>query len=165
MHLKLGAILSRRLRRPGWQWRWQWRWRWPWNRNTPEDRLPAHLERGRRGEELARCHLQRKGMKFLTANYRSRRGEIDLVFREMDCLVFVEVKTRSSEAWARPAAAVNRQKRWRISRAALDYLRELGHPSVHLRFDVVEVILGDGPAAEIRHLPACFTLSAPYRYG
>ena len=47
-------------------------------------------------------------MKFLTANFRSPRGEIDLVFRDADCLVFIEVKTRSSEDWVRPAAAVDK---------------------------------------------------------
>ena len=50
-----------------------------------------------------RNHLRRRGLEFLTANFRSKRGEIDLVFREGDCLVFVEVKTRSSEDWVRPA--------------------------------------------------------------
>ena len=63
------------------------------------------------GEREARAHLHRAGMKFLVANFRSRRGEIDLVFQDGDCLVFVEVKTRSSETWTRPAAAVNSRKR------------------------------------------------------
>lgn len=49
------------------------------------------------GERAARKHLQGRGLKFLTANFRSARGEVDLIFRDADCLVFVEVKTRSSE--------------------------------------------------------------------
>ena len=69
-------------------------------------KLPLHLERGNLGEQAARKHLSGRGLKFLTANFRSRRGEIDIVCREEDCLVFVEVKTRSSEDWVRPAAAV-----------------------------------------------------------
>jgi putative endonuclease len=52
-------------------------------------------------------------LKFLTANFRSDRGEIDLIFREADCLVFVEVKTRIKGGWTRPAAAVNARKRLR----------------------------------------------------
>jgi putative endonuclease len=48
--------------------------------------------------------LRRQGLKFLAANFRSEHGEIDLIFRDGDCLAFVEVKTRSSEEWARPAA-------------------------------------------------------------
>ena len=69
--------------------------------------LPEHLRRGELGERVAKKYLQRAGLKFLTANYRSARGEIDLIFREDDCLVFIEVKTRSSEEWTRPAAAVD----------------------------------------------------------
>ena len=82
-----------------------------------------------------------------------------------DCLVFVEVKTRSSEDWLRPAAAVNKEKRRRLSRCALDYLRLLKNPPIKIRFDVVEVLLQDGAVAEVRHLPNTFTLSAPWRYG
>lgn len=126
---------------------------------------PEHLRRGRLGERAARRHLCRAGFVFLTANFRTSRGEIDLVFRDRDCLVFVEVKTRSSEDWTRPAAAVNAAKRRRLSLTALDYLRLLGLPQVRMRFDVVEVLLEDGRVREVRHLPACFALSPPYRYG
>jgi putative endonuclease len=127
--------------------------------------LPEHLRRGRLGERAARRHLRRAGLKFLAANFRSPRGEIDLVFRDGDCLVFVEVKTRSSEDWTRPAAAVDADKRRRLSLAALDYLRLLGQPRVRVRFDIVEVLLADGRVREVRHLPNVFALSAPYRYG
>jgi putative endonuclease len=124
-----------------------------------------HLRRGELGERTAKKHLQRQGLKFLTANFRSPRGEIDLVFRDLDCLVFVEVKTRSSEEWARPAAAVNRERRQRLTRAALDYLRLLKNPPVRIRFDIVEVLLQDGAVREVRHLPNTFAMERPYRYG
>lgn len=126
---------------------------------------PTHLHRGRLGERAARRHLRRLGMKFLTANFRTRRGEIDLVFRDRDCLVFVEVKTRSSEDWTRPAAAVNARKRRLLSRAALDYLRRLDDPEIKIRFDIVEVLLEAGAVREIRHLPHTFSLEPPYRHG
>jgi putative endonuclease len=126
---------------------------------------PIHLARGVRGEQAARGHLVAHGLKFLTANYRSKRGEIDLVFRDRDCLVFVEVKTRSSERWTRPAAAVNARKRRLLSLTALDYLRQIHHPPVRIRFDVVEVLLHDDCVGEVRHLPNTFSLSPPYRYG
>jgi putative endonuclease len=124
-----------------------------------------HLRRGKLGEKAAKKHLRRAGLKFLAANFRSPRGEIDLVFRDRDCLVFVEVKTRSSEGWTRPAAAVNANKRRLLSRTALDYLKLLQHPPVKIRFDIVEVLLRDGAVCEIRHLPNTFALSPPYRYG
>ena len=113
----------------------------------------------------ARRHLRRAGLKFLAANFRSKRGEIDLVFRDGACLVFVEVKTRSRNGWTRPAAAVNAAKRRRLSLTAFDYLRRVGHPRVPIRFDVVEVLLDGGDVCEVRHLPNTFPLSAPLRYG
>src|SRR5205814_4961933 len=105
---------------------------------------PEHLRLGKLGEQAAKKHLRRAGLKFLTANFRSPRGEIDLILRDGDCLVFVEVKTRSSEEWTRPAAAVNAHKRRLLSQAALDYLKLLKQPPVKMRFDIVEVLLRDG---------------------
>jgi putative endonuclease len=126
---------------------------------------PVHLRHGMLGEEAAKRHLRRTGFKFLTANYRSRHGEIDLVCRDEDCLVFVEVKTRSSEEWVRPAAAVDARKRRLLSQTALDYLRRLKNPEVKARFDIVEVLLDGGEVREIRHLTDTFPLEKPYRYG
>jgi putative endonuclease len=126
---------------------------------------PEHLRRGELGERVAKKYLRRLGLKFLTANFRSERGEIDLIFRDGDCLAFVEVKTRSSEEWVRPAAAVNAERRRRLSRAALDYLRLLKNPEVKVRFDIVEVLLAEDKVREVRHLPNTFALASPYRYG
>ena len=61
---------------------------------------PEHLRRGELGERAAKKFLQQAGLKFLAANFRSERGEIDLIFRDDDCLAFIEVKTRSSEDWS-----------------------------------------------------------------
>lgn len=126
---------------------------------------PEHLRRGKLGESAAKRQLCRKGLKFLTANFRSRRGEIDLIFRDDDCLVFVEVKTRSSEVWTRPAAAVNARKRRLLTQTALDYIRLLKNPELKIRFDIVEVLLDDGEVREIRHLPNSFPMERPYRHG
>ena len=136
-----------------------------WLRRLFGPPLPEHLRRGRLGEAAAKRHLQRAGLNFLTAIFRSERGEIDLVFRDGDGLVFVEVKARSSEDWTRPAAAVDARKRRLLSQTALDYLALLKHPQVKVRFDIVEVLLTDGRVREVRHLPNCFPLSAPLRYG
>ncbi len=125
---------------------------------------PEHMRRGELGEQAAKRHLQQLGLKFLAANFHSEHGEIDLIFREGDCLVFVEVKTRSTEGWTRPAAAVNARKKKLLSQTALDYLRRLKNPEVKFRFDIVEVLLGNGDVREIRHLPNTFALSKPYRF-
>ena len=130
----------------------------------PEKR-PLHLRHGVLGEQAAKSFLKKQGLKFLTANFRSPRGEMDLVFRDGDCLVFAEVKTRSSEDWTRPAAAVDAERRRRLSHCALDYLRLLKNPQVKIRFDIVEVLLAGGEVREIRHLPNTFTLTKPLRYG
>jgi putative endonuclease len=126
---------------------------------------PEHLRRGELGERAAKKYLQQHGLKFLTANFRSARGEVDLIFRDDDCLVFVEVKARSSENWVRPAAAVDARKRRLLSQTALDYLRLLKNPPVKIRFDIVEVLLNNGEVREVRHLPNTFAMAKPYRYG
>jgi putative endonuclease len=126
---------------------------------------PVQHRHGRAGERAAKEHLHRGGLKFLTANFNSGRGEIDLIFRDGDCLVFVEVKARARGGWTRPAAAVNARKRLRLTRCAFDYLRLLKNPPIKIRFDVVEVLLADGEVGEVRHLANTFTLTAPYRYG
>jgi putative endonuclease len=139
---------------------------WGWAKHLfSKTELPTHLRRGALGERAARTYLQEAGLKFLTANFRSARGEIDLVFRDGDCLVFVEVKTRSSENWVRPAAAVNVRKRRLLSQCGLDYLKLLKQPQVKLRFDIVEVLLAEGGVREVRHLPNTFHLSPPSRFG
>ncbi len=100
------------------------------------------------------------GLQFLIANFRGRHGEIDLIFRDTDCLVFVEVKARSSEEWVRPAAAVDARKRRLLSLTAEEYLRQLPDRRVKWRFDVVEVLLdvGGDRALEIRHVVNAFVL-------
>src|SRR5678815_5848497 len=132
-------------------------WQRLWPRARPAG--PEHLRRGRVGEEAARACLRQQGLKFLTANFRSQRGEIDLVFRDHDCLVFVEVKSRSSEDWTRPAAAVDARKRRLLSQTALDYLKLLRNPQIKIRFDIVEVLLEKGNVREVRHLPNTFVMS------
>ena len=126
---------------------------------------PLSQQRGELGERAAKKHLQQRGLKFLTANFRSDRGEIDLIFRDDDCLVFVEVKARSSDDWVRPAARVNQRKRRLLCQTALDYLELLKNPQVKIRFDIVEVLLRDGNVHEVRHLPNSFAMEKPYRYG
>jgi putative endonuclease len=124
-----------------------------WFKKTPE-----HLQHGRVGEEAARKHLRKLGLKFLTANFGiAGKGEVDLIFREEDCLVFVEVKTRSSEDWTRPSSAVDRDKRQRLVKMSLAYRRRLPNPYVKYRYDIVEVLLEDGKVQEVRHIPNAFT--------
>jgi len=125
---------------------------------------PLHLRHGELGERAAKKYLQRGGLKFLTANFRSPRGEMDLIFRDGDCLVFVEVKTRSSTDFGRPFEAINVAKRKLISRGALAWLQLLDNPDILFRFDVVEIVLADEGKPRIELLRDAFKLPAPYLY-
>ncbi len=133
----------------------------------PSGDQPEHLRRGELGEREAKRYLVSKGLCFLTANYRGSRGEIDLVFEDQGCIAFVEVKTRSSGQWTRPAAAVDARKRRLLSQTAMEYVKSLKDRNVRFRFDIVEVLLDDDGEgiAEIRHLPNTFEMTRPYRHG
>ena len=138
-----------------------------WLRAWVQRGRPAaeHLRRGRLGEQAARTFLEEAGLRFLAANVRCGGSELDLVFRDGDCLVFIEVKARSSETWGRPASAVTAEKRRRLSRAAMGYVRRLDNARVKIRFDIVEVLLDANGVREVRHLPCAFPLTSPLRYG
>jgi putative endonuclease len=113
-------------------------------RNSPAD--PRH-SLGRRGERLAEKFLRKHGCKILRRNFRAKGGgEVDLVLRDKtdDTLVFAEVKTRTSDEEGRPADAVDRAKEELISRGARAWLKLLDKSEVNFRFDIVEVIIGDG---------------------
>ena len=117
------------------------------------------------GEAQAERALRQKGYAILGRRVRvGHRDELDLVARDGAVLVFVEVKTRKTEAFGRPDAAVNRAKRHYLSRAAVRYLKHLRAPPDAFRFDVVEVIGAvDTPAPLIRHIENAFPLDRCYR--
>src|SRR5213595_288306 len=140
------------------------RWRNRFSLWTGSSR-PEHLRRGAEGEKLACRHLKRSGYKILFRNFRGRSGgEIDIVCRDNDTLVFIEVKTRTREDFGRPFAAVDREKRKRISRGALAWLRMLDNPDILFRFDVVEVIVADNAKPRVELIRNAFPLSKPYLY-
>ncbi len=126
---------------------------------------PAHLQLGLRGERLAARHLRRQGYRILYRNFRGKQGgEIDLVCRDRDTLVFVEVKTRTREDYGRPFEAVDRKKQRRVSLGGLAWLRLLGNPDVLFRFDVVEVIILEDSVPRIEIIRNAFQLPEPYLY-
>src|SRR6266568_3726614 len=122
----------------------------------------SHLRRGVRGEKLACRYLKRSGYKILLRNFRGRTGgEIDVVCRDNDTLVFVEVKTRGGEDFGRPIEAVNRQKQLRVSKGGLAWLRLLDNPDLDFRFDVVEVLLPDEGDPRLELIQNAFELAQP----
>ncbi|PZS14884.1 MAG: YraN family protein [Pseudonocardiales bacterium] len=111
---------------------------------------------GRFGEDLAATYLSDAGLTILARNWRCSDGELDIVARDGEVLVFVEVKTRSSTAFGDPAEAVNRVKADRLRKLALRWLaehREIAYWS-QLRFDVVSVLRLAPGGPSVRHLKA-----------
>jgi putative endonuclease len=98
---------------------------------------------GRIGEDLAHRYLRSRGCTVVARNYRppSGHGEIDLVVRQGEKLVFVEVKTRASADFGEPERAVDREKQGHVARAARDYARRANVAWQQVRFDVVSVVL------------------------
>lgn len=100
---------------------------------------------GKKGESIASSYLKKSGYRILETNYRCAMGEIDIIARDKDVLVFVEVKTRSSEELGYPEQAVHIRKQKKISQLALWYLEENKLTGAKARFDVVAVTMsGDG---------------------
>jgi len=122
----------------------------------------SHLRTGRIGEAQAERFLKQTGLKIVSRNVRVGYDEIDLIARQGDTLIFVEVKTRASEDFGRPAAAVNRAKRKKLSRAAIHFMKRHKLRPPYIRFDIVEVI---GGKPEIRHIQNAFSLEGGYRIG
>lgn len=111
---------------------------------------------GGEGERLAARYLKRKGYRFLMYNYRVRGGEIDVIVCRGDLLVFVEVKTRTSDEYAAPHQQVTAQKQHRLTRAARAYLRHYGMDQPRVRFDVVSIVWPDAGEPEIEHIENAF---------
>lgn len=113
-------------------------------------------QKGDTGEEAAVCLLEQKGWKITARNWRCKYGELDIVAWDTDgVLVFVEVKTRSSEHFGGPEAALNFRKRTRIIRSAVTYMESTGY-EWKIRFDVMAVIHKDGEIKQVRHLEDAF---------
>lgn len=104
---------------------------------------------GRSGEERAAKHLKDQGLTVLERNYSAPQGELDLVALDGDTLVFVEVKTRTSDSFGAPELAVDRRKQERMVKAALGYLKFKKLHQMPCRFDVVAI--SDGTVQHIRN--------------
>lgn len=111
------------------------------------------------GEWIATRWLRHEGRKILRRNFRGiSRGEIDIVARHRDALAFVEVKTRTSRAFGRPADNVGPDKQHLIIRGAHDWLRELDLRPVRFRFDIAEVTLIPGEIPQVHVMENAFQL-------
>ena len=110
---------------------------------------------GRKGENLAASYLREQGWEILERNYRTRLGEIDLVCRDHESIVFVEVKTRASADFARPDESVTQRKQAKLRRLVEEYLVAHRLEASDVRFDVLGVTLGSH-RTEFEHIVGAF---------
>ncbi len=94
---------------------------------------------GQKSEIIAARYLKQKGYKIITQNYRTKLGEIDIIAKEKDTIVFVEVKARRSWRYGNPKGALTPDKQRKISMVALCYLKANKQTRAKARFDVVAI--------------------------
>lgn len=105
--------------------------------------------RGEQAEALAAAFVEERGLHIVARNYRCRHGELDLVARDGDTLVFIEVRRRTGNSFGGAAASINAAKRQKLLKAARHYLAELSAPPA-CRFDAV-LLTGEPPRIEWLH--------------
>ncbi len=97
---------------------------------------------GAQGEKWARDYLKKKGYRLRETNYRCREGEIDIIAEQKDCLVFVEVRTRTGSAFGSPEESVTPAKKEKLVSVALEYIQTHRKIPPYRRFDVVAIEVG-----------------------
>ena len=110
--------------------------------------MSTHLELGNRGESLAERLLLEDGYQILERNWRFSRAEVDIIAKDGEVLVFVEVKTRSSEIFGQPEESISPKKEALLKDAAAVYMEQIGH-QWEIRFDIISILIkGDGYSIE-----------------
>ena len=110
---------------------------------------------GKNGEEVAASYLRGKGMRILVRNFRDKSGEIDIIAKDRDTYVFVEVKTRRTDHFGTPEESVTHRKQQQIIRVARSYLAKHQLFEAPARFDVVAILINSG-VPQINHLVSAF---------
>ena len=114
-------------------------------------------ELGSRGEHIAAAFLTDIGLRVLDRNWRCREGELDIVARDGDAIVFCEVKTRRGVGFGHPAESVTPQKQRRLRLLAQRWLAAHDEHAPDLRFDVIGVLVPPTGLPLLTHLPAAFS--------
>lgn len=120
--------------------------------------MDTNMDVGRRGEDIACDYLRKNGILVLDRNWRPRardvRGELDIVARDGDALVIVEVKARRSIAYGHPVEAITRRKLRNLRSLALTWLEQRSIHAPHMRFDVISIVIPPTGQPVIEHLRA-----------
>ena len=126
--------------------------KWPFFKQRAQ-----HLRIGEWGERASIREMQCMGLEILRTNFTVHgMGEIDIIARDGNCLIFVEVKTRAHGQMGRPALAINKEKRFKLWKTAHYYMKRLGNRIPRFRFDVVEVIYKSRLSYQIYYWPNAF---------
>jgi putative endonuclease len=120
-----------------------------------QERRSARQRLGDAGEEAAARHLAALGYRIVARNHRCRLGEVDLVAEAGELLIFVEVRTRTTDRFGAPEETVTARKQARVVRAARDFLARWRGPERGARFDVISVV-DEEAGARLVHLPGAF---------
>jgi putative endonuclease len=107
---------------------------------------------GAHGEQIAAAYLTDLGLRIIDRNWRCREGELDLVARDGDALVFCEVKTRRGTGFGHPVEAVTAAKQRRLRLLAHRWLTAHDEHAPDLRFDVIGILVRPGRPASVTHL-------------
>ncbi len=115
----------------------------------------AKQELGQKGEELAAQHLAQKGYRIIRRNWHFGHKELDLIARQGNTLVVVEVRTRTSNYWEEPKESIRRKKQKFIVQAADEYIQRY-KLDCDVRFDIISIVLQPGLPPEIEHIEDAF---------
>lgn len=118
------------------------------------EKMNNNIEKGAKGELIAKTYLVSKGFKILETNYRNNIGEIDIIALDKNILVFIEVKTRTNINYGYPFEAVNSRKQRKIINCSYVYIKNKMLTDYQLRYDIIEVFLT--PNIRINHIPNSF---------
>lgn len=117
--------------------------------------MALHNDIGTQGEKEARDYLLDKGYEILERNWRSGKAEIDIIARQNDVLIFIEVKTRTNTSFGQPEDFVDSKKVKFLTSAAGDYMREINY-DWEVRFDIISIVIKSRKTTIIRHIEDAF---------
>lgn len=142
-----------------------WRWSDRLRQRAERQRLPQAQAAGRRGEDLAHRYLEERGLQVVARNWMppGQHCEIDLVARDGEQVVFVEVKSRSSTEYGDPERNLDRIKQIAMRRGAFWFMKVHEVPETAVRFDLVTVVLAEPPRVE--HYPGHHSLEGTRKGG
>jgi len=126
-------------------------------RSKGEGNMAEHIDFGKRGEQLAKEYLQKKGYKILKSNYRVGNAEVDLIAEFNKTTIFIEVKTRMQSKYGTPEMAVTQEKRRNMKRVARAYI-QYNKLQGEVRFDIISITFSNKNDYELMHFDDAFFL-------